>query len=209
MSSLSLPQAEVLLQCLSVLMRLLSWSVSGIRYQLSSYWANNGFLFLAVRGVFTDSHHHKIFPSSYFTTLQKSYASYLKRLHSSLSKDIDVEEATKAASVFDYMLTDHPEKLAELFRVSPCLSKDDNALPLHPRDFQKKVVFNGPDSGSIYDGLVCLVDAVPSYELFEKRVAIFSESDNGTSTFFCLRAVSDTKYIRDTLKATGGVPRRT
>ncbi|KAK7683855.1 hypothetical protein QCA50_013233 [Cerrena zonata] len=162
-----------------------------------------------VRGVFTDSHTQKLFPSSYFAALQKSYESYLKRLRVSLSKEIDLNEATGAASVFDYMLTDHPEKLAELFRVSPCLSKDDNALPMHPRDFQKKVVFNGPDNGSIYDGLVCLVDAVPSYEFFEKRIAIFSESNNGTSTFFCLRAVSDTKYMRDTLKAVGGVPRRT
>ena len=162
-----------------------------------------------MRGVFTDRHNQKEFPSSYFAALQKSYESYSKRLSLSLSKEIDVNEATKAASVFDYMVTDHPEKLAELFRISPCLARDENSLPMHPRDFQKKVVFNGPDNGSIYDGLVFLVDAVPSYELFEKRVAIFSESINGTSTFFCLRAVSDTKHIRDTLKATGGVPRRT
>ena len=124
-----------------------------------------------MRGVFTDRHNQKVFPSSYFAALQKSYESYSKRLALTLSKEVDVNEATKAASVFDYMVTDHPEKLAELFRVSPCLAKDENSLPMHPRDFQKKVVFNGPDNGSIYDGLVFLVDAVPSYELFEKRIA--------------------------------------
>ncbi|CAL1709886.1 unnamed protein product [Somion occarium] len=158
-----------------------------------------------VRGVFTDSHHNKSFPSSYFAALQKSYQSYVKRISATFSKEIDVQEATHAASQFDFMLTDHPEQLAELFRVSPCLSAEDNQLPLHPRDFQKKVVLNGFDKGSIYEGLVCLVDAIPSHELFEKRIAVFSESESTTNSFFCLHTVSDTKRMRDTLKAMGCV----
>ncbi|TDL16826.1 hypothetical protein BD410DRAFT_730769, partial [Rickenella mellea] len=54
-------------------------------------------------------------------------------------------------------------------------------------------------TASLFAGIASIVDSIPSYELFDKRISVFSHGHGATSSFFVLQMKGDTKRIRDTL----------
>ena len=58
-------------------------------------------------------------------------------------------------------------------------------------------------TGSLYGGLASLVDALPWYLLFEKRISMFAYGSGCASSFFVVRVKGDTRLIRDTMNLRG------
>ena len=58
-------------------------------------------------------------------------------------------------------------------------------------------------TGSLYGGLASLIDALPSYLLFEKRISMFAYGSGCASSFFVVRVKGDTSLIRDTMNLRG------
>ncbi|TFK64028.1 hydroxymethylglutaryl-CoA synthase [Pluteus cervinus] len=54
-------------------------------------------------------------------------------------------------------------------------------------------------TGSLYGGLASLLTSVPSYEIFDKRIALFAYGSGCASSFFAIRVKGDTSRIASAL----------
>lgn len=74
---------------------------------------------------------------------------------------------------------------------------------LTSKDYAKRVApskrMGGSATESAFVGVASILANIPAYELFEKRIALFTASSGGMSWFLVLRIKGDTNRIRDAL----------
>ncbi|KAF8507400.1 putative hydroxymethylglutaryl-CoA synthase [Gautieria morchelliformis] len=134
-----------------------------------------------------------VYHSSYGTIAQKSHATlhyneYLAEPHAEIYAGI-------------------PASMRSIPREGSLLDRDIERTFLHvfAADFAQRVTPSlalGRRCGyigatALYGALASLLDSVPSYELFEKRIALFAYDAGYAGSFFALRVKGDTKQMHD------------
>ncbi|KIM35562.1 hypothetical protein M413DRAFT_32419 [Hebeloma cylindrosporum] len=151
-------------------------------------------------------------PASVSSALQDAFSVYQRKRDAWISRSgLSVSSETDPAATFfafDYMIYDGAEEgilqgaHAELYAKSHQALKLKN-ISLASKDQDRRGGITSPilqhrEQGSPLTRLAFLIHTVPSYDLFEKRIALFAYGGGEGSSYLSLRVKGDTKYIRDT-----------
>jgi len=154
-----------------------------------------------VRGVHTERADNVDPLSSYSTALSKATQAFKENESAYLGK---AGSDAFIAAEFDYLIVDTQDNLTFMLLSSqppPDKSPLSPSLkPLHSYLPPSLSLAKRTGATSVFAGVASIVGAIPSYDLFEKRIAVFSHNPESSSSFFALRVVKDTKYIRDTMR---------
>ncbi|KIM36445.1 hypothetical protein M413DRAFT_290222 [Hebeloma cylindrosporum] len=135
-----------------------------------------------------------------FSVYQRKRSAWISR--SGLSVSSETDPATTFFA-FDYMIYDGAQEdilhgaHAELYAKSRQALKPKN-IWLASKRITSPILQNNLEQGSPLTRLAVLIHTVPSYDLFEKRIALFAYGGGEGSSYLSLRVKGDTKYMRDT-----------